>query len=537
MNEKNSVYPFSTSPKESEQSSFTANSGMASSLPRIITAPLWLMIAQPRVSALLLLCGTLASATLAHVLRDGSYFRSFTLCLSLALSLLLGSLLIAIAVSQSLRGILDKLVEIRERARQFGIEREIPPAEGADRLSGPTILQELAQCATGATISLPQLALTVEAAVEQLIEHYELMTTNIAASVLIWTVDGRLVFCSPYTQVLTGYSLEDFSDSADDFFANLVIDEDRERYQRAVVVSRLGEDILVRYRIQHRSGLRLWLETRLVPISDEHDNVVTIMGVTIDVTDSLNYQRQIELQNRDLSDFAYMVSHDLKAPIFTIKGMASAMTEDYGETLDEDAQQMLRYIIDGSERLEKLVASVIEYSSLSTKESHIIDVDLNQTLANVVADLGELIKRKDAAIHIEDNLPSVRADQIRIYQVFSNLLGNALKYSSPERKPEISVRLRSRQRASLVIEVSDNGLGIPSAKLDDVFRPYRRAHGNIVEGSGIGLACVKKIIDQLNGAVSVTSVEGQGSTFSLEFPSTASTPRAIPVELARCFEQ
>jgi PAS domain S-box-containing protein len=366
--------------------------------------------------------------------------------------------------------------------------------------------------------------------------RHELITTNIAASVIIRDTEGKILFCSPYTQVLTGYSLDEIYDSEDDFFERIVVEEDKPRYRRAQMVSALAEDISVKYRIQHRSGLKIWLETRLVPVCNEDGELVSIMSVAIDVTDTLSYQKQIEDQNRDLSDFAYMVSHDLKAPIFTIKGMASAVLEDHQGALGADGRELMEHIVEAAKRLEELVASVIEYSSIAAKDGQQVPVELAGVIDSVMADFSEIIKRKNASVIIAGELPAVAGSQVRLYQVFSNLIGNALKYSADERRPEITISRRRSAGSNIIIEIRDNGIGVPGDKLRDIFRPYHRAHGSQIEGSGIGLACVKKIMDGLGGSVSVTSVEGEGSTFTLSFPPSKPAPREIPQDLARCFQ-
>jgi signal transduction histidine kinase len=254
------------------------------------------------------------------------------------------------------------------------------------------------------------------------------------------------------------------------------------------------------------------------------------------VTDSLNYQKQIEEQNRDLSDFAYMVSHDLKAPIFTIKGMADALTEDYSESLADDGRELVEYIVSATERLERLVESVIEYSSISTKELKEVEVDLNEALTSVTADLQELIRTNSATVDVQTNLGTVTGSPVRIYQVFSNLVGNAIKYRAPERDPHVTISAHSLASGGLKVDVTDNGLGIPTDKLDEVFRPYRRVHAGVAEGSGIGLACVKKIVDHLNGTVSVQSKEGVGSTFTVIFPGPPTAAQGIPKDLQRLYK-
>jgi PAS domain S-box-containing protein len=347
----------------------------------------------------------------------------------------------------------------------------------------------------------------------ELSEKFDLITTNIAASVILYNSQWKGDFCSPYTGVLTGYLLEEINNYPGDFFEHIILDSDRDRYRRAKAVSQLGEDIFVRYQIRHASGLKLWLETRFVPVCDFSDEVKSILAVTIDVTDSLNYQRQIEDQNRDLSDFTFMVSHDLKAPIFTIRGMAEAIKEDYSPVIGEDGVSCIKHISEAAKRLEQLIASVIYYCSVSTKEMKEQSVDLKKTIQSVIDDLHEQIKQSQAEIIVEGTFPEVNGDEIRIYQVISNLIGNAIKYRSPERTPQIKIRSSKSAADFITLEIIDNGRGIPQTKYNDIFRPYQRLNNADTEGNGIGLASVKKIVERLGGSVSVESELGSGSIF------------------------
>lgn len=373
--------------------------------------------------------------------------------------------------------------------------------------------------------------------VNEILAEHELLTNNIAAAVIIRKLDGGISFCSPYTEVLTGYPVEDVLEHNGDFFETIVLDEDRERYRRAIMVSELGEDYLVRFRIRHRSGIKLWLESRMVPILDHDGNVQAVMGVTIDVTDTLNSQKKIEQQNRDLSDFSYMVSHDLKSPVFTIKGMATALSEDYGPQLNDDARQLLKFILDGAGRLESLVGSILQYTMISSAEHEEREVPLQEVIANVISDLGEQIRERKALVSVSAGLPKVMGHEIQLYQLFSNLIGNALKYSSPERIPEIFVSAKEIGLDTVVVEVRDNGLGIPSNKLGEVFRPFHRAHGGEIEGNGIGLACVKKIVERHGGRISIQSEVGAGTSFFVELPLAVPSVKADSDDLVRCFER
>ncbi len=368
-----------------------------------------------------------------------------------------------------------------------------------------------------------------------LAERYDLVTNNIAASLVIRRLSGETLFCSPFTEVLTGFPLEDFLVTGD-YFEQICLEEDRERYVRARMICQLGEDSLVRYQVRHKSGMKLWLETRMVPVCDEQGETTTILSVTIDVTASVNYQRQIEEQNRDLGDFAYMVSHDLKAPIFTIKGMASTLKEDFGKVLGPDGLETLQYIIDGASRLESLVRSILEYSAVTGRHGEEADVELDGIVKNVLRDQSELIRIAHAEIKVLGALPTVRGEPVRVYQVLANLIDNALKYRSHSRAPEITIRSKRLNSDFFLIEVSDNGLGIPAAKREQIFRPYQRAHGNQVEGNGIGLACVKKIVEHYGGNVQLRSEENKGTTFSFTLPAARPEPQAVPPELDRYYQ-
>ncbi|MCB0359788.1 MAG: PAS domain S-box protein, partial [Bdellovibrionales bacterium] len=275
--------------------------------------------------------------------------------------------------------------------------------------------------------------------IHDFVDRYELLTNNLSAAVVIRDRENHIMFCSPYSEVLTGYSLEELYEGDAEFIDGLVLAEDRERYARAKQICGLGEDIAVRYQIRHRSGITLWVETHMVPVCGDDGEVASVMYVSIDVTASVRYQQRIEEQNRDLNDFAYMVSHDLKAPIFTIKGMAMLLLEDFEEELPEDGVESIRHIVEAANRLEALVKSVVEYSALTTKEIKEKRVSLSAVIPDVLKDLRGQIDAAEAEVSLPDELPVVIGEELRLYQLFSNLIGNALKYRDTSRRPKVDV--------------------------------------------------------------------------------------------------
>ena len=388
--------------------------------------------------------------------------------------------------------------------------------------TGLPALNTLINTHTKKVYSLFEIVKTIQQQSENILERYRVLTENLAASVVIRDAEGKIVFCSPYTEVLTGYAVSEIYGATGDFFLNIIQEEDREKYARALKISTLGEAFQFRYRIHHKTGIEMWVETRAVPVVSENGEITSSLSITLDVTAAVRYQKQVEEKNRDLQDFTYMVSHDLKAPIFTIKGMINVLEEDLGAHLSADARETLKHISQAAKRLEQLVASVLEYSRISRQENKAEQVNLSEIIGEISSDYAAQIDQTGAAISVAPALPTITGDRLKIYQIFSNLIGNALKYREPGRPLKITIAHQpSKRPAEVVISVQDNGLGIPADKLDLIFRPFQRAHGNGIEGFGIGLACVKRLLETCGGSISVKSDEGQGSVFTVSLKHTS----------------
>lgn len=354
---------------------------------------------------------------------------------------------------------------------------------------------------------------------EALIERYEVLTENLAAAIIIRDDAGKITYCSPFTEVLTGHALSEIYSSKTDFFIESAHEEDQEKFRRALSVSALGEAFQFRYRFVHKSGIQMWAEMRTVPISSEDGTFLGTLSITLDITGTMRYQEQVEERNKDLQEFSYMISHDLKAPIFTIKGMIGVLKEDHKASLQGEAGEIISHIEKASERLSSLVAAVLEYSKITGKQGLSEPVPLQNIFKEILADYANQIQGLDSKIEIDSDLPTVIGDQTMIYQIFSNLVGNALKYRDPSRPLKILIKKEPKSSRGLIsISINDNGLGIPSDKIEGIFRPFQRAYVGGVEGTGIGLACVKKLVHKLSGSVTVTSQEGVGSTFIVALP-------------------
>lgn len=345
-------------------------------------------------------------------------------------------------------------------------------------------------------------------------QRYEILTENLAASVSIRDPYGKLAYSSPYTLVLTGYSLEEIYSQKDDFFLSITHPEDQDSHSKAIKITAQGEPHQTRFRIIHKTGIEVWVEMRTAPIFGESSEVEGVLAVILDVTSQVRYQRQIEERTRDLHDLSYMISHDLRSPVLTIKGMIDILRQDLEIT--GPAQETFTHMKQAVQRLEDLIGSVLNYFRLASEEAQRERFKINALLKDVENDLQIAKDAAKAQIIIQDNSISIESDRLKCYRILSNLVSNSIKYRHHERPLLINIELKiSSSSRDILISVKDNGSGIPAEKLSSIFRPFQRAHGKQIEGFGVGLASVKKLIQALGGNIEVSSIEGEGSIFTV----------------------
>ncbi len=346
--------------------------------------------------------------------------------------------------------------------------------------------------------------------------RYTILTENVAAAVMLHQADGTILWGSPFTEVLTGFPLSEVYRNREGFLLGQVHEDDKRLVEKSLAIVRTGEPFQYRYRFYHKSGMTLWLETRTVPIYDSSVSDYIALSITLDVTASVLSQLQIEERNRDLNEFTYMVSHDLKNPINTIKGMIGLIQAEPSIRDNRVLEQAASYIATAALRLQDLTDGVLALARVSASERTLEPVDLNQVVGEVVEDYRHQLERASGQVTTVEELPIVLGNRTQLYQIFSNLIGNAIKYRAPERPLMISVGpdgSGSRRRAAVV--VSDNGRGISADHIDEIFKPFHRAGESSIEGLGVGLACVQRLAARLGGTVGVESTEGRGSTFTV----------------------
>lgn len=220
---------------------------------------------------------------------------------------------------------------------------------------------------------------------------------------------------------------------------------------------------------------------------------------------------ELERKNKELEQFAYVASHDLQEPLRTTAGFVEALRKQYKGRLDEHADRYLDYIAQSSDRMKTLIKDLLDYSRIG-REKQFVPVNCNLMLAEVLTDLDRVIKESQAAIKAAD-LPVINAFPTELKLLFQNLLSNSIKFKKPGIPPVIQIDVQSRN-GYWKFAVQDNGIGIDPSHHDRIFIIFQRLHNRSdYEGSGIGLAHCKKIVELHGGEIWVESVPGKGSTF------------------------
>ncbi len=261
-------------------------------------------------------------------------------------------------------------------------------------------------------------------------------------------------------------------------------------------ISKLNEEI----------GIRRKAEARLTEQQDHLEETVQ------------ERTRELLKVNRELEEFCYSVSHDLRSPLRAIDGFSHALMEDGADSLDETGLSHLQRIRSNAQRMGQLIDDLLRLSHISRQDITISPVDLSALVEHISFTLKENMDERQIQVTIAPNI-FVESDGKLLHIALENLLGNAMKYSSKEDRSEISFARSDDVDGESVFYIKDNGAGFDMRYYDKIFGVFQRLHGSEFEGTGIGLATVKRIFIRLGGDVWAESEPGQGATFYFSLPS------------------
>lgn len=349
-------------------------------------------------------------------------------------------------------------------------------------------------------------------------ERFELAVRGSNDGIWDWNVLTGEVYFSDRFKELLGYEPDGFENVYESFESRLHPDDhdDTQAAIEAHLKDRVPYD--VEYRLRCKDGEFRWFRARGLALWDQDGRATRMAGSISDVTKRKNAEKallkrseELERSNKDLEQFAWVASHDLKEPLRAISNYVQLLERRYGNLLDEEGKRFIGFAVDGAKRMRVLINDLLAFSRIGTRGKALIPLESGAALNAALKNLALVIQETGAVVQSE-LLPRVWGDRGQLAQVFQNLVGNAIKFCDTE--PRISVSA-TREGNFWRFFVRDNGIGMHASHLKKVFEVFQRLHTREkYDGTGIGLALVRKIIERHGGKIRVDSVPGEGSTFS-----------------------
>ncbi len=250
------------------------------------------------------------------------------------------------------------------------------------------------------------------------------------------------------------------------------------------------------------------------------ESIATLTGIAMDralfFEDTIAKSEEIRARNRELDDFTYVVSHDLKEPLITIEGYSTIIEKDFGNVLPPEALTYLKASVQAVNRMKRLIDDLLALSRLGRAHDREA-VSMRTVVDSVLSDLDFRLKERQAKVFVPENLPIVRYNPTQLGLLFRNLFSNGIKFNRSER-PEIHIEVKEGSN-EFTVSVQDNGIGIPEEYFDRIFVIFQRLHpAGEYAGTGVGLTIVKKIIERHRGRIWVESTPGTGTKISFTIP-------------------
>ena len=295
-----------------------------------------------------------------------------------------------------------------------------------------------------------------------------------------------------------------------------------------------GEPFELTFPLRRYDGEYRWFLTRAYPVKNTEGKIERWIGTNTDIDEQKaaeeNLEKlvalrtnELERSNEDLQQFAHVVSHDLKEPVRKVQIFGNIVNKKFRSVLGNEGVMYLEKIEKAAKRIAEMIDGVLLYSSINATQQTHEKIDLTEVFNQIVSDLELLIKEKKALISF-DTLPAITGSPVLIYQLFYNLINNSLKFTKKDEKPQIFISYTAQKnelenREYISIKIEDNGIGFDQSEAIKIFQTFSRLNSkDNYEGTGLGLALCKKIVERHGGTITAKGREGVGATFIITLP-------------------
>ena len=339
-----------------------------------------------------------------------------------------------------------------------------------------------------------------------------------ASPVMIWMTDPDNR-CYYFNQSWLDFTGKNFEEQAGSNWLTGVHTEDIKVFNTVAEAPKQKEKYNCEYRLMRHDGTyRSILEVgnpRFLPDGSFAGYIGSCMDITetkIAKTELANQTKELLRSNEELEQFAYVASHDLQEPLRMIISYVQIIQKNIEKKNTEGLSEFMNYVLEGTGRMQLLINDLLQFSRVTRKGNPFIAVDLNEILKISTTHLTARISENNATVTY-DSMPKLKGDNFQLIRLFQNLIDNAIKFKAPNRQPEIKISVEERAE-DFVFAIKDNGIGIEDKFYNRIFVIFQRLHTrNEYEGTGIGLAVCKKIVERHGGEIWVESKQNEGSTF------------------------